>query len=233
LSKRVQRIAEGQQAVGACHTVSGMVVGTPSYMAPEQATAPRSITTAADVYSLGAVLYELLAGKAPFQGDTPVETLFQVTRVEPTPPCGLNPLIDRDLQTITLKCMEKDPRHRYVSAAALAEDLERWLAGEPILARPAGPFERAVKWAKRRPASAALCALLGAALLAGIGAVGWGWQAAETAKQENARRAAREAEEKLAETARADQEARDKRRLAVKLYFKNIALARLEFAENN
>src|SRR5262249_24767928 len=134
---------------------------------------------------------------------------------------------------ITLKCLEKDPRRRYVSAAALAEDVERWLAGEPILARLAGPLERLVKWSKRRPASAALCALLGAALLAGIGALGWSWQAAETARQENAVRAAREAEEKLAETARADQEARDKRRLAVKLYFKNIALARLEFADNN
>jgi WD40 repeat protein len=233
LSKRVQPIAPGEQATTVCQTVSGMVVGTPNYMAPEQAAAPRSVTTAADVYSLGAILYELLAGKVPFQGDTPMETLLQVAHVEPSPPCGLNPLIAQDLQTIALKCLEKEPRRRYASAAALAEDLERWLAGEPILARPAGPLERVVKWSKRRPASAALGALLGTAALAGIGALGWGWQAAEAAKQENALKAAREADEKLAETARADQEARDKQRLAVKLYFKNIALARLEFAENN
>jgi WD40 repeat protein len=233
LSKRVQPVAEGEPATGASRTVSGLVVGTPSYMAPEQATAPRSITTAADVYSLGAVLYELLAGKAPFQGETPIETLLHVARVEPPPPRSLNSLIDRDLETIALKCLEKDPRGRYVSAAALAGDLERWLAGEPILARPAGLLERTAKWSKRRPAHAALSALVAVVLLAGIGSLVWNWQAAEAAKRENAQRAAQEAVEKRLETARADQEARDKRRLAAKLYFKNIALARLEFADNN
>jgi WD40 repeat protein len=227
LSKRVQPAADGEQAQGAClDTVSGMVVGTPSYMAPEQATAARTVTTAADVYSLGVVLYELLAGKVPFQADTPLETLRQVTSIEPPRPRGLNPVIDRDLETIALKCLGKDPRSRYVSAAALAEDLERWLAGEPIRARPAGPIERAAKWARRRPASAALCGVLAASLLVGLGALIWSGEAAKI-------RADKEAEEKRAETARADQEAKDKRRLATKLYFKNIALARLEFADNN
>jgi WD40 repeat protein len=226
LSKRVQPAAEEQQARGACLTVSGMIVGTPSYMAPEQATALRTVTTAADVYSLGAVLYELLAGKAPFQADTPLETLLQVTRTEPPRPRSLNPIIDRDLEMIALKCLEKEPRSRYVSAAALAEDLERWLVGEPIHARPAGVVERAAKWAKRRPASAALCALLATFFVLGVGALIWIGHAQEL-------RANKEAEDKRAETARADQEARDKRRLAVKLYFKNIALARLEFADNN
>src|SRR5262245_23312210 len=224
LCKRVQPAAEGPQAPGACPTISGTVVGTPSYMAPEQATAPRSITTAADVYSLGAVLYELLAGRVPFRGETPMDTLFQVSQVEPPPPRALNALVDCDLETIALKCLEKDPRRRYASAAALAEDLERWLAGVPILARPAGLLERTIKWARRRPANAALAALLAACLLAGLASLVWNWQAAEAAKHKNALQAAQEAEEKRAESARADQEATAKRRLATKLYFKNIAL---------
>jgi WD40 repeat protein len=219
LSKRVQPAAEGEQARSTSPSVSGAVVGTPSYMAPEQATAHRPVTTAADVYSLGAILYELLTGKVPFQADTPLETLRQVASIEPSRPRSLNPAIDRDLETIALKCLEKEPRDRYHSAAALAEDLERWLAGEPIGARPAGPLERAMKWAKRRPASAALCGLLLGFFLLGLSALIWSWQREQAAKR--------------AEAIRADQEAREKRRLAVKLYFKNIALARLEFAENN
>jgi WD40 repeat protein len=219
LSKRVQPAAEGEQARGESLTISGVVVGTPSYMAPEQATALRTVTTAADVYSLGAVLYELLTGKVPFRADTPLETLRQVTSTDPPRPRGLNPMINRDLETIALKCLEKEPHSRYASAAALAEDLERWLAGEPIHARPAGPLERAAKWAKRRPASAALCGLLATAILLGLGALVWSWQAAEAAEG--------------AQKQRANKEAEEKRRLAIKLYFKNIALARLEFAENN
>jgi WD40 repeat protein len=233
LSKRVEPAAEAGQAQGASPTVSGTVVGTPSYMAPEQAAALRTVTTAADVYGLGAILYELLAGRVPFQATTPLATLREVISTEPPRPRGLNPRIDRDLETIALKCLEKEPRKRYVSAAALAEDLERWLAREPIHARPAGPLERAAKWARRRPASAALCGLLASFFLLGLGALVWGWQAAEEARRNQTIRADQEAEEKRAATVRANQEARDKRRLAVKLYFKNIALARLEFADNN
>jgi WD40 repeat protein len=233
LSKRVQPAAEGQKGQGADLTVSGMLLGTPSYMAPEQATALRTVTTAADVYSLGAVLYELLTGTAPFQGDSPLATLHQVTSAEPPRPRSCNPLVDRDLETITLKCLEKEPRRRYVSAAALAEDIARWLAGEPIRARPAGSLERIAKWTKRRPASATLCALLATAFLVGVAVLIWGWQGAVAAEREQQLRAGKEAEEKRAEAARADQEAHAKGRLAVQLYFKNVALARLEFADNN
>jgi WD40 repeat protein len=211
--------AAGDPARGASLTGTGMVVGTPSYMAPEQATSSRTVTTAADVYGLGAILYELLTGRVPFRADTLLETLRQVTGSEPPRPRSLNPQVDRDLETIALKCLEKEPRNRYASAAALAEDLERWLGGEPIRARPARAVERAAKWARRRPASAALCALLAMVFVGGVAALVWMGQAAEAAER--------------AATARADREAKAKRRLAVKLYFKNIALARLEFAENN
>jgi WD40 repeat protein len=223
----------GEPAPVASLTVSNMVIGTPSYMAPEQAASRRTVTTAADVYGLGAILYELLTGKVPFRADTVLETLHQVTNIEPPRPRSLNPTIDRDLETIALKCLDKEPRNRFDSAAALAEDLERWLGGEPIRARPAGVVERAVKWTKRRPASAALCALVAALLVAGVGALVWMGQAAEAAERAARLRAEKEAEDRRAETARADQEARDKRQLAIRLYFKNIALARLEFADNN
>jgi hypothetical protein len=138
---------------------SGMIVGTACYMAPEQALGRERLTTTADVYSLGVILYELLTGSQPFRAESPLATLLQVREQEPKPPRLLNPQLDRDLETICVKCMEKDPERRYGSAKALAEDLERWLTGQPIGARPNTLWERGVKWAKRRPASAALVAI--------------------------------------------------------------------------
>jgi serine/threonine-protein kinase len=149
-------------------TLSGVPVGTPSYMAPEQARGDKNaIGPSTDVYALGAILYELLTGRPPFRADTPTATLHQVVGEEPAPPTRLNSRVPRDLETICLKCLQKEPAHRYGSAAALTDDLRRFERGEPISARPPRALERAAKWVRRRPTAAAL--LAGALLmLAGI-----------------------------------------------------------------
>ena len=163
-------------------TQSGAILGTPAYMSPEQAVGTRgSITTATDVYGLGAILYALLTGKAPFGGDSLMETLDSVRSRPPETPGKFNDQVPHDLELICLKCLEKNPLERYPTAGALADDLRRFAAGEPVSVRAAGAFERAAKWARRKPtlAAAYLLGLL-TLLFGGLGgAAVWQWQAAE------------------------------------------------------
>src|SRR5205814_1743973 len=149
------------------------VLGTPSYMAPEQAVGNNeAVTSAADVYGLGAVFYQLLTGQPPFAGGTTYETIKLLLDTEPRQPRVLNPKSDRDLSTICLKCLDKDPKRRYSSALALAEDLERWLKHEPIQARHTGIFARGKTWVRRNPTSALLAASL-VALAVPLGVMIW------------------------------------------------------------
>jgi WD40 repeat protein len=142
-------------------TQTGTLIGTPAYMSPEQAHGrTRALSTASDVYSLGATLYEILTGRPPFVDESVPDLLRKVVELDPVRPRSITPDLELDLETICLKCLEKDPERRYRSAEALADDLDRWLEGRPIIARPVLAAERLVKWARRRPALASLTALL-------------------------------------------------------------------------
>src|SRR2546425_2034540 len=163
------RLVESESSV--THTLE--VLGTPSYMAPEQAAGNNAgLSSATDVYGLGAVFYQLLTGHPPFAGGTTFETVRLVLDTEPRQPRLWNPKVDRDLSTICLKCLEKDPKRRYSSALALAEDLERWLRHEPIRARHTGVFTRGKKWVRRNPTTALLFAL-SLAFAATVGVMIW------------------------------------------------------------
>ena len=169
LAKRLE--SEGGQ------TGTGVILGTAEYMAPEQAAGDgKELGPTADVYGLGAILYALLTGRPPFQGAMPLDTLQLVQTAEPVPPSHLALKCPRDLETICLKCLRKEPHKRYASALELADDLQRFQGGQPIRARPVGPLERALKWTRRRPAAAlAVGALLAAVLAVG----GGGYRAAQ------------------------------------------------------
>jgi serine/threonine-protein kinase len=201
-------------------TLSGAVLGTPAYMAPEQAGGgTKRLTTAADIYSLGVILYEMLAGQPPFRGDTPLDVMRKVVEEEPLPPSRVKSEIrssqsertptpkarspaagersfgfsefgflsgfgfrPSDLDIICLKCLEKDPPRRYTSAEALAQDLERWLRHEPILARPSRPAQRVLKWARRKPALATMAVALQVVALTGLAGILWQWRQAVVAR---------------------------------------------------
>jgi WD40 repeat protein len=227
-------------------TQTGAVLGTPSYMAPEQADGrAREVGPACDVYALGAVLYECLTGRPPFRAASLRETLEQVCTRDPAAPRDLNPAVPRDLETICLKALAKEPARRYPSAAALADDLRRFLRGEPIAARRVGPTERLLLWARRRPAVAAVCALgpLLAVLGPGAVVVTGLWQRAEHERgvAQQARddlRAARDdlqgAKDRLEVVLTSEQTAKGKaeelaRELRLSRYFRNVDLAHREW----
>jgi WD40 repeat protein/serine/threonine protein kinase len=157
-------------------TYSEAIEGTPSYMAPEQAAGRKGLTTAVDVYGLGAILYELLVGEPPFRGTSPHDTLAQVLEKEPVAPSLSQPSVPPELEAICLNCLRKKPEQRYAGADALADDLRRYLMGKPIHGRPSSLGERAIKWAKRKPGIAALTAMLLLAISLGVGAVSWEWR---------------------------------------------------------
>lgn len=183
-------------------TASQAIVGTPAYMSPEQASGSKRLTTATDVYGLGAILYELLTGRRLFVGDSPVQILQMVLETEPIAPRAIEPRLNLDLETICLKCLQKEPQRRYSSAAALADDLRHFLNGEPIQARPIGTFGRFGRWCRRNPVIASLIAGAFLSLTIGLGAaLHFAIKASNTAVSEREQRGLAERREKEARDA--------------------------------
>jgi WD40 repeat protein/serine/threonine protein kinase len=234
LAKQINR-------AGGPRTVSG-VVGTPEYMAPEQASGDARIGPGVDVYALGLILYQLLTGLQPFAGGTPLETLDRVLRIDPMPPARLQPGVPRNLETVCLKCLHKQPHRRYATALALAEDLERYLEGRPVLARPVGLPERAWRWTARRPTIAALIAAVVLTAVAGVAGVtaAWlhalnGWREADQQRGEaETNRDRAELAQAVAETNRGRAEAAQavaetrRREAEANLYLSRVSQARFE-----
>lgn len=189
-------------------TDAGRCLGTPSYMSPEQARDASSAGPASDIYGLGAVLYDLLTGRPPFQAADPVATLHQVLEQDPVSPRQLNRAIDRDLETICLKCLEKEPVKRYGSAEAVAMELERWLRGEPIKARPVGSVERLRRWCRRKPAIAGLTAAVVLVLFLGAATAGY-FALVASRWEKDANVSAADASEKGQQANEAKQKAKD------------------------
>jgi WD40 repeat protein len=222
-------------------TRTGAIIGTPSYMAPEQATGQANrIGPASDIYALGAILYELLVGKPPFADAPPAEAVARLMTEDPPTLARLRGDWPRDLITICDRCLEREPGKRYATAEALADDLRRFLHGEPVQARPIGGFERLWKWARRRPAVAGLWAGVVAVTLLGGAGIIWQWQDALTARDQ-ARRHASDADEARDDARRSEEHAWDAQKetaraleqVETQLYFSNIAQARLQFFSGN
>jgi WD40 repeat protein len=214
-------------------TRTGAIMGTPSYMAPEQAAARKDVGPAADVWALGVLLYELLTGRPPFKAATDLDTVLQVLGAEPVAVRRLQPKVPRDLETICHQCLHKDPGKRYASAAALAEDLGRFGVGQPVAARPVGAAGRVLRWARRRPAVAGLLALVAVVVTAGLGGILWAY--GEAVSQRNAAKAAAEqAEQQAADARREKQRADDKaKEAAEREYVAQIGRVEAQLAAND